>query len=366
MGYSLYIVILLLTIIILSYIYEYYEKNKIRIKGIKVHDIVLVPVFILLTFLCILRSPVVGNDTYHYISIYSYIRDTQDGLKDLLMRYEPGYLYLNKVVSIFFSNPQSILIITGLITGIGYYSFIHKYSYSVILSIFMFICLRYYDQTLNIIRECIALCIILYSYRFICTKRFLLFLLSVVCATFFHKTSIVFLLAWWICKIKISSKNFGLLFIITLLLTFQFNTIFSSLITVVKVYSYYDGGQYFGETRLATIMNIIVNSFFFIIALKIRNIHGDKLSEHIDRMLLLWYIGICILFVSTQFNLLDRIATYYLVFSIVVYPNMISLLVRNKIRYQWTILSIIILLTYYSTIIFYRPMWNRIFPYEFF
>lgn len=320
-------------------------------------------IFILLALMAAIRAPIVGNDTQNYINLYNDVVNTQL-YSDFLMRYEAGYIWLNRMCGHVSKNPQTIIIVSAMITTIGYMYFFKKYSKSICLSIIMFICLRYYDQTLNIIRECIAICIILYSFKYILRRKFLQFCICISIAFLFHKTAIIFIFAWWISKLRLTTRNLCLFFLLSIIFAIQFGAIFQQLLMIFETYSYYDGGEYFGETRIATYLMLILQCLFFSIALVIRKKYVSDINKDDNIMLLLWFCGICILLVSTQFNLLDRIATYFNVFSLVAFPNTISLIKKRTNKYILYSGIIFVLFSYYIFILEFRPSWNRIYPYE--
>ncbi|MDR0745062.1 MAG: EpsG family protein [Mediterranea sp.] len=364
-------VIVCCTFIFCYYISTIYRKEHIRdIRSTHENNIYLTFVFILVGLLVTLRSVVVGNDTETYVELFERIADLQYG--DVLdyLRYEIGYLYLNKFVSHISTHPQTILIVTGIITTASYYLFIKKYSKSVYLSVFMFILLRYMDQTMNIIRECIALSILFYAYNFIEQKKLVPFILSVLFASLFHKTAIIFLAAWLIVKIPFNIKNLILLTIGVIILFINFEILFetSLSLSLFQIYAYYEDGKYFGDTRIATILQTSMILSFFVLALYIRKNIGVKTYKNLgyEKMLMLLYVGMCIMVLSFKFNLFDRIATYFNVFSIIIIPNTVALIKRFQVRLFIQLAIISLLSIYYIIIITYRPEWNRIYPYYFF
>ena len=80
------------------------------------------------------RAETIGNDTHEYLRIFQEI--AQDPFRET--RYEAGYVFLNYIVSLFSSDPQSILVVTSCITLFSFGRFIWKYSRSPWLSLFIF------------------------------------------------------------------------------------------------------------------------------------------------------------------------------------------------------------------------------------
>ncbi len=324
--------------------------------------------FLILGVFVLFRGEEVGNDTLSYLLLYQEFTNASVNIEYYAVRFEIGYLLLNKICTYISSNLQTIIIISGLITTIGYWYFIKKYSRSICLSLLMFICLRYYDQTMNIIRECIAIAIIFYSYRFIVKRNFFKFIICILLATCFHKTAIVFTIAYFVTLFRLSKKTLLILFIVSMGFMFSFGSIFQQILQIFDNYSYYDGGEYaVGGIRIATILQLIIQGALFIISLVIRKNIGNEIliKRGYDSMLMIWAIAISITIVATQFNLLDRVAVYFNVFSIIVFPNILSEVKNIRHREILYILTITFLITYYCFILTYKPEWNRIYPYYF-
>lgn len=362
MHYAVYII----SIIILIIIGITYRQLRLKLMpdiGNTQDYALIFLVYVYLLAFAVFRSEVVGNDTLAYIDIFKSVAASKD-FPEYSNRYEYGYLIYNKLCSLISKNPQTVIIITGIITTTCYIIFINRYSKSIAISLLLFIFLRFYDDTLNVLRQCLAMCVIFYSFKYLSNRNFLKFCICIILAYLFHKTSIVFITAWWITSMKLNKRNILIFSIVAIVLSVQFGLVFQEALAIFETYSYYADGIYFGDTRFATIINLIIQSLLFAIAYTIYNINESRVSRNDEIMLMLWLTGICILIVSTQFNLFDRIATYFNVFSIIALPNM---LVKIKNRSNRVIIEtsiLILLLSYYVVILEYRPLWNRIFPYE--
>lgn len=358
--------------LILSLIYMFMasatgQSNSINNLFVKRSDLYMRGIFFYFFLLVALRSSIVGNDTVAYLNLYEDIVSYPfNYLSDFFMRYEIGYILFNKGATLISSSTQTILILSGMVSLYGYYYFIRKHSISVFLSIAMFVLLRYLDHNMNIIRECMAMSILFFAFDCAVKRRILPFLLLVFIAFLFHKTAIIFLFVWPLVKIPFTKKNISIITIGVLILYVNFNLLFASSLALFETYSYYEGGKYFGETRLATILNIGVMLCFFVLVLILKRNMGTKFRElGYERMLMMVYIGLCILILSLKFNLFDRIAIYFNVFVIVLVPNVVMHIRRANIRLLVQVTIFFFLLAYYICIITFRPEWNRIYPYSF-
>jgi hypothetical protein len=156
--------------------------------------------------------------------------------------------------------------------------------------------------------------------------------------------------------------------VIILFINFEILFETSLSLSLFQIYAYYEDGKYFGDTRIATILQTSMILSFFVLALYIRKNIGVKTYKNLgyEKMLMLLYVGMCIMVLSFKFNLFDRIATYFNVFSIIIIPNTVALIKRFQVRLFIQLAIISLLSIYYIIIITYRPEWNRIYPYYFF
>ena len=81
-------------------------------------------------------------------------------------------------------------------------------------------------------------------------------------------------------------------------------------------------------------------------------------------MILLLYVGACILLLSFKFNLLDRVSDYFRIYSIILIPNLIKYVTSKDRRMIYSLSIIVLFVIYFSFIHLARPEWNNIYPYE--
>lgn len=331
-------------------------------------------------FLSALRSSNVGNDTSAYIRLFNDIAITGD-VSRYSWRYETGYLYLNKLLSLLSSNSQIIIIVTSIIIMCGFARFIYKYSNNLWLSVYLFFTLGYFGMSMNTIRLNIAIAIVLFSYDFLREKRLIKFIITVFLASLFHRTAIIFLLAWFITKLKINYKTTTIVIIGSLTLYIAFPTILRVALSLFPTYQYYIGSAYLdGSTRIASVMNFLVGISIVVFGMLTRyhkktingqsysNVSSNETVEINDGqfMLLLLLAGVSITFISFNFNLLDRVADYFLVFSIVLLPNALNSIRDKNLRSLLSFIIVVLFFVYSTTIQIIRPEWNIIYPYQFF
>ena len=220
---------------------------------------VFVACFVVLGLLAALRSPIVGNDTKEYIRIFE---DCQEMI-DNETRFELGYLYYNLLIHNISNNYQLLFIITSFFIFTTFGIFTWHYSDRPKLALLFFFILVF-PSTVNTIRQCMATCILLYSLVFILKRRLFIFILLVVIASFFHITSLLFLVVYPLSYLKIN-KRIVLLFVVA---TFVCYILFADLLQIgfsyYTMYEYYTQGKYFeGETRVASMVKLAFSMIVF-------------------------------------------------------------------------------------------------------
>ena len=322
---------------------------------------------LVLMFLSAFRAESVGNDTHEYLRIFREIAEISDSGS----RYEIGYVWLNKIISFISNNPQSIIIVTSVIIFYSYGHFMWKYSKSPWLSLFIFFAFNGFAFALSGIRQSMALVILLYSYDYFQKKKYIKSLICILFATTFHITAILFIIIFLWRRIKINMRTICFAIIGGIFCYYLFSIILQYIYVLFPTYElYYDGGKYFGDTRLASVINlmIILIIFCFCYIALFDKYYKERIdnSEIINNnyMLLLFLVALIINIIALKLNLLDRAALYFSIFSIILLPNALHVLPKEK-RIFYTPIIILLLYVYYVIILIYRPEWNSIYPYSF-
>lgn len=159
-----------------------YKKHKIVLLGLP------------LVFLSSLRGDTVGGDLENYLpnfDAYYYINN----LKDLLgyNSHEPGYVLFTKLISLLYPSHRFYLIVTSICTLIGPFYLIYKYSKMPGLSFLIYYSLGFYTNTMNNIRQSLAISICCFAIPFLFKREFRQFVFIVLLATVFHYSAFTFI-----------------------------------------------------------------------------------------------------------------------------------------------------------------------------
>lgn len=129
---------------------------------------------------------------------------------------ENGYLFSNRFL---YSLGFDFGMVSLLLVSISLYlkgNTFYKYAGYPMLALFMYTVPTFFFEEHIHIRQGLANAIMLYSVRFIIDRKFWKFFLCLVLAYQFHQSCIVFILAYWIAKVRVSTPMIGILVVIAI------------------------------------------------------------------------------------------------------------------------------------------------------
>lgn len=169
--------------------------------------------FIIFSLLLALRHPSMGIDlgygTNHgYLVMFSYIKnmDWKQVFTSSVANYERGYIVFNKIIGIFFSDSQALLVISGFICIASISYQVYKNSKLPLLSFIIYLGLPSFLLNFSGLRQAIAISITIFAFSFIQKKKPIPFVLIVILASFFHSSALVFLLAYPLYYVKTNAR----------------------------------------------------------------------------------------------------------------------------------------------------------------
>ena len=350
--------------ILLSFLFAFKTKYKSVMKNIYIF---LMAGFMI--FFSTLRYPKYGTDTLSYLDILQKLSSGYN-YTDLVL-YEPGFLLFTKFISLFTLNFQIYLLIVNLIIFYVVFDFIIKYSSSIWLSAFLVIGMEYYDQSMNLLRQILALILVLSSYKYLINKKYIVFFIYILIASQFHYTSFVFVVTVLLHRITISKKNVLIYFMI-LVVSFMFSgTILNYVMSQMNIYDQYLESDYYNivdEPKLACILHLLIDLSILLLGYISKCYAKTELSRSLDNnfMMKLIMIGSIFWALSVNFSTIGRVAMYFDVFSIVFIPNAIYSIKSSKSKVLIVIMTVMFFSVKYFVISYFRPGWAGVYPYNFF
>ncbi|MBO5397370.1 MAG: EpsG family protein [Clostridia bacterium] len=267
---------------------------------------------------------------------------------------EFGFYILTRLYLLFTSNYRIYLIILAAISNFFITRFIYKYSNNPSFSFILFFSLNYFSMEFTLLRHYIALAIIIFSYDFIVDKKFFKFCITVIIAAFFHKTAIIFLIAYPLRYLKTGYKNLALMiFALLVSMTVGDKLLYIAVILLKhKKYLRYLNSE--SNNLTFFLMNFLIYIYFFL------GFKKNKKELNYNILMNIYTIGICIstctLFIGEAF----RLSTYFTIFSIIILPNIMELIKDNTTRKIFVFSFEVLLILYF----FFFTMNNTcIYPY---
>jgi len=166
---------------------------------------------ILLSLLIGLRHESLGMYDTEYLYIPNFKQICKMTMFEVLRTFDffrgNGLYICTKIFTYLSTNQYLWLFVTSLPFTISFSYFVYKYSKLPSLSFFLIFGLRIYLVNFFLIRQSIAAAILIWSYEFIKNKKLIPFILTVLLASWFHTTAIVFFIAYPLVHFKIGFKQ---------------------------------------------------------------------------------------------------------------------------------------------------------------
>ncbi|EOU1983770.1 EpsG family protein, partial [Clostridium perfringens] len=189
MTISIYIVEMIIASI-LGVIYQNLKDGRLKIVGVISYAIS----FLITWFISAIRFGI-GTDYFMYKDIYEYAIHGAT-TSEIISWYdvEPGWAFLNRILGMLSKDTQVIFIVTSFIFIFCIYKAISDFKddISVGMSIFIFLAIAYIPS-FNVVRQYLAIGILMLSFKYIKDKKLIKFLTIVILASFFHYTALIFL-----------------------------------------------------------------------------------------------------------------------------------------------------------------------------
>ena len=272
-----------------------------------------------LTLLAGLRDSSVGLDTQGYVQIFDYIAE---GQMNLAYGLETSFKYICFVLLKIWDNDNFLFFVFALITNVLIFDRIWDFKDQISLPWAITVYYAgFYFVSYNIMRQCVAVAIVFYATRYLYNKKYFRFLIGVLLACFFHKSSVIgiaFIFLEIFVRKRLSKeqiRRFVLLITIVLVAIVGFGAVFFE-----KYFKYFEDIQFnFGALLFVKLI------LFVLIAIVTRSelvsLGKDEKYDfalYTGRSIKLYYfLGILLTMLGYLFSYMDRSGTYYYIFETV-------------------------------------------------
>lgn len=285
--------------------------------------------FIVLTCISGFRYRV-GTDFWTYREIYMYLGEN----KAVIGETEFAFQILLNLIHLITDNPQMFFFITSIIINFSVCLFIKKYSTSPMMSLYFYITTISYYSTMNGIRQYIASCIMLLGFKYIHDKKFIKYLIVVLCATTFHTSAYIFIPIYFIANQEIDSK-WNKLFIgfiaVAMIFYQQFLSILFNIIGDSQYGHYKD--EFLYGTNGANILRIIVWWIPVIILIAKKDKVKELFGERSKIIMNLCFYGACFMLLAYRDAYFARFCMYFDFYYLIALPYLYKIFDKKINRF---------------------------------
>ena len=299
-----------------------------------------------------------------------------------LIEMETGYVYFCKLLTLISQDVQVLIIVTSIFIYSIYGWFIYKNSKNVIISTTMFIFLSLFFMSMNIVRQEIAVAIILIAYEFLKKNKKIVSIALIILATTIHASAIICLLIFIPLYGKEFKKKYLIISVIVIMLLL---VIYKPLLTGYSViadklnisnnkdYSTYLESETYGvgNVNLNTISTILFAILVYVLGyyyITYLNKEEDKEQKKVQSFYLfttMFYSIVTI--VSIKMTIISRLSYYFIPFVLLILPECLSIS-KNKYNKQLIIVLIygVMMAKYFYIFFNLADVLFGVMPYEFF
>lgn len=311
---------------------------------------------VVLGLVAAVRSFYVGIDTYQYYVAYQTVSYETS-------RYEVGFLFLIWLLNHISSNPQLLIMMSSAIIMISTGFFIQRYSKNPVLSICLFVTLLTYAYYLNLMRQALAVSVLMFSIPYLLDKKYLRYVIVVVLASTFHSSALVWLIFLPLSFVRFNKRAIAcymVVFVAAMLFPAQLWSFGSNLF---GKYDDYLASKWAGGNALAAPIMALMDFLLLVLSCYfLRKRESGKTPDSTDFLL----HGSTLLFIvqalASQVNIFQRLTTYFAIMLAVLVPNALSQ-ANGKLRFLITSVIVIVSIAFFVIIMIYRPEWQGIVPY---
>lgn len=306
------------------------------------------------------------------------------GSKDLL------FWLVVRFINLFTESTHVVIFVLAIPFLLSAILYVKKYSKKMWLSFALFLGLGYFEMSFYILRQVVAMSLILLSYQYLIKRNLKMFVLVVLCAGLFHQTAIIFLIVYPIVNIKFSTKHFILILVGLGLSTVSQISIMQRIVNILNLFisdtSRYDlyltrdsGLNYTGFVIQLCVLLCVLICLAMLkqielwsgkrgklknwgITIKNENLIGIE-NRELNSQLNLLCISLFFMALSPVIGEFWRVASYFGIFSINLLPNIIS---RFKYKSNRITFSAIVGASYCLYFLFFRLENAHMLPYKFF
>lgn len=339
-----------------------YNKNRFEITRINIFNkkglVFLALSCVVLWGIAAFRGEV-GIDYYNYEEQYLKTKDFQD----IVSYYEPLFGLINFLCFKLFDSFQAVLIITAFSTGACLWYAMYRDCKSLIIAFFCILGVNLYFMSFSVIRQFLAIGILMLSIPYIQKRDFRHFLPIYLVASLIHYTAVIYVLIYLLYDNSTKTLHhivkYLLLFVIFIFVFFYLDSLVGYLMAgAVFLRDTYSTIEVSGDERPIFQMIVLLPVAFVILFYRKRLI---SLNPNNGVYILMFLFLILCKFIGLKYLFLSRIH-YYFSFSI---PVILSNLPKVTAKWLSAVMWILAMsYAFYGLISIFEYQWEDFLPYS--
>lgn len=311
-------------------------------------NIIITRIFIFSTFICLLYMHSMV-DVYSVPDLEAYL-NYYDEARTLSFReafikgaiddkVEVGYVVFNKLISYISPNFRAFLWVYSIVLLLLYYKYIISVSPYVTISI-LFLLVGTYNQSLFVLRQHLAVALLLYSYTFITERKILPFLIILLLAYSLHRTAIIFTPVYFLYGLNKTNliKSF---IVVSILLIVLMRIVIVALFA--NYFSFYQG-YLDNDVQQNYKLAVLAGGYFLLYIFFLKN---EIFDDGINRFTLIILYFYFIIFLSGIGLPVGRLAAYFSISTLTAIPLIMSRI--NKVLLRVIVFLLVFSIQYYIT-----------------
>lgn len=339
---NIYVVNILLIMLYSLIELNLYKKNNNNNKAKKA---LFVLTFFQMFFILTFRKHTLGADGEAYFNAFFRVKDISfQRIFDFNMgspihSFERGFIFLNKLISLFTNNYTVYLGILSLLILLPIFVTIRNYSKLPIFSIFLYISLNFMHFSISGLRQALAFSIIFYACNFLIKRKNFKFLVTVLIASSMHNSALIFLIVPLIIKIPINN-----LYVLIYTTTFVTFFIFREQILHLLTLLYYGSGRDAVNTESFNLLLVTTLLFYILLIYRKTILQKSPESKYLYGITSLAPI---LMILNTVSKTALRAANYFFIYMIILIPELLIRFERKNRLVLFIAMLLFLFLYYY-------------------
>jgi len=253
---------------------------------------------------------------------------------DYLYRYAPDYINMGNGIDItnleigfklivkiclFITKDYAILfaVTSAIIIGLTFYTIFKESPYPA-LSVTIYFLTGFFFHSLNLMRQYLAISVLLLSYKYLIDKRYIVYIISVIIAVLLHSTSAVIAIAMLLCDKEVFDLKRTIIVSILLLVfgKYIWQLVIELIVNHTRFGTYI--GSQFDKSQLR-VNDIIVNAILYIIIYYLYK-NTKEVGRTEKFFLNMQACSLFFMILASTMYLLFRLSFYFGIFNIISIP----------------------------------------------